>query len=174
LGSSKITWPVRPARASAAAVPGAILRAGLERPPIFVVAVLHRDRGIVLLDAAAHLLEQSLDQRLVRLHRRFEIGVLGLQIVEHVLVIDLGIARSRSQCIGILDLTPWRSKLCGRCSARGGGAGRRFWSSSFLVWLVWASAGGGGKAAMIGSRRIARSSVARPGGSLALGAVERS
>jgi hypothetical protein len=91
-------------RSSRAAVPGAVLSAGLKGPPIFEGAVLHRHRRIVLLDAPPHLLEQCIDQRPVRLHRRFEIGILGLQIVEHVLVIDLGIARVAQPRIRVLHL----------------------------------------------------------------------
>ena len=47
------------------AVPGAVLSAGLERPPVEVIAVTDRDRGFVFLDAALHLLEQSVEQRFV-------------------------------------------------------------------------------------------------------------
>src|SRR3546814_8239760 len=41
---------------------------------------------------AAHFGEQRVDQRAVRSHRRFEIGVFGLQIGKHVRVLHLRIA----------------------------------------------------------------------------------
>ena len=47
-----------------------VLRARLERPPIFERPVGQRDAGQILLDAALHLLEQGIDQRLVRLRRK--------------------------------------------------------------------------------------------------------
>ncbi len=62
-----------------------------------------RDRRFVLLDAALHLLEQGLDELGMRLHRRFEIGVLGLEIGQHRLVLDLRIGRILQPGIGILD-----------------------------------------------------------------------
>jgi hypothetical protein len=39
----------------------------------------------------------------VRLHRRFEIGVLGLEVGEHIGVVDLGIALVLQPEIRILD-----------------------------------------------------------------------
>ena len=47
------------------AVPGAVLRAGRERPPVEIIAVADRDRAVVLLDPPLHLLEQLVDQRAV-------------------------------------------------------------------------------------------------------------
>ena len=88
-GSSKMTWSSPPR--DRLAVPGPILRARLERPPVEPVAVADRDRAVVLLDPPLHLLEQLVDQRLVLRLPALEIGVLGLQIGEHVGVIDLRI-----------------------------------------------------------------------------------
>ena len=42
-------------------VPVAVLRAGLERPPVEPLAVADRDRAFVFLEPALHLLEQRLD-----------------------------------------------------------------------------------------------------------------
>jgi hypothetical protein len=81
----------------------AILGAGLERPPVEPVAVLDRNRAVVLLLAALQFLEQGFDQRLVRLLPGFEIGVLGLEIVQHRLVLDLGIAGVAQPGIGSVD-----------------------------------------------------------------------
>jgi hypothetical protein len=39
----------------------------------------------------------------VRGHRRLEISVLGLEVVQHVLVVDLGIALVLEPEIGVLD-----------------------------------------------------------------------
>ena len=85
------------------AVPVAVLGAGLERPPVEPVAVLDRDRAVVLLDATLHLLEQLVGQRLVRRHRRFEIIILGLQIGEHILVLDVRIAGIANPRPRVLD-----------------------------------------------------------------------
>ena len=119
------------------AVPVAILRALLERRPVKPVAVLQRDRAVVFLDAALHLLEQRFDQRRVRLHRRFEIGVLGLQIVEHVLVIDLGIALVAKPGIGVLDADRRGARSCRGAVRRA--AGREGWS--LVMVAFWARAG---------------------------------
>ena len=86
-----------------APIPGPVLSAGPERPPIDPVVVADRDRRFVLLKPALHLLVQGLDERCMRLHRRLEIGVLGLEIGEHVLVLDLGIEGILQPGIGILD-----------------------------------------------------------------------
>src|SRR3546814_7702987 len=67
------------AAGDALAIPFAILGALLERPPVEPVAVLNRQRAVVLLDAPLHPLEQRLDQLRVRRHHRLEIGVPGLQ-----------------------------------------------------------------------------------------------
>ena len=77
--------------------------AGRERPPIEEVAVADRDRAVVLGDAAAHFLEDGLDQRLVRRHRRFVIGILGAQIGEHVLVVDDRVGLVLQPVPGVLD-----------------------------------------------------------------------
>src|SRR3546814_6773630 len=53
---------------------------------------LYGNARIVLLLPAAHFGEQRVDQRAVRSHRRFEIGVFGLQIGKHVRVLHLRIA----------------------------------------------------------------------------------
>ena len=53
---------------------------------IEVVADAHRDAEVGLLDAAEHLLVERLLQRLRRLHDRFGVGVLGLQVLD-----DLGV-----------------------------------------------------------------------------------
>jgi hypothetical protein len=39
----------------------------------------------------------------VRLHRRFEIGVLGLEIAEHLFVLDLRVEGVLQPGIGVLD-----------------------------------------------------------------------
>ena len=93
------------------AIPQPILAAGLERPPIGMVAVDLRHRGVVLLQPALHLVEQRVDQRGVRGHRRIEIGVLGLQIVEDLRILDRGIRLVLQPVIGIRD----------RDAVRGGG-----------------------------------------------------
>src|SRR3712207_7892762 len=59
--------------------PGAVLRAGLERPPIFERAVLHGDRGIVLLDPSAHLLEDRKSTRLNSSHANISYAVFCLK-----------------------------------------------------------------------------------------------
>ena len=74
------------------AEPLAVLRALLEAPPVEVGAVLGRDRGIVFLEAPLELVEDPAGQRLARRHDRLEVGVLGLQVVEHRGVRHLGIA----------------------------------------------------------------------------------
>src|SRR3546814_18362063 len=53
---------------------------------------LYGNARIVLLLPAAHFGEQRVDQRAVRSHRPFEIGVFGLQIGKHVRVLHLRIA----------------------------------------------------------------------------------
>ena len=85
------------------AIPFAILGAGLERPPIEIVAVLDRHRPVVFLDPAFHLLDQFVDEPLVGRHRRFEISVFGLQIVVHLGALDLRIAGIAEPGPGILD-----------------------------------------------------------------------
>jgi len=85
------------------AVPAAVLRAGLERPPVKPVAVLDRNRAVVLLDPPLHLLEQLLKQRLVLSRPGFEISVLGVQIGEDIRVIDLGIFRVAQPVPRVLD-----------------------------------------------------------------------
>ncbi|MCY1172896.1 hypothetical protein D9M73_130400 [compost metagenome] len=94
------------ARRDRAAPPFAILPAGFERSPIDPVAILLRHRAIVFLDAALHLLIQPVDQRLVRFHHAFEIGVLGGEIGKHIRVIDLGIVRVLQPGIRILNRVP--------------------------------------------------------------------
>ena len=75
------------------AVPGPVLRAGRECPPVKEVAVLDRDRAVVLLYAAFHLLEQLVHQWLVLCRPGAEIIVLGVKVGEDVRVIHLGIFR---------------------------------------------------------------------------------
>ena len=97
-GNNPCPRPRRPRRRSVRrspppswlAEPLAVLRAGLERPPISTSRRrFSGTAGSVFLDPPLHLLEQRVDQRLVRRHRRFEISVLGLQIGEHVIVGDI-------------------------------------------------------------------------------------
>src|SRR3546814_18878935 len=68
---------------------------GLERPPVKPVAILRRNACIIFLLAALHFGEKGVDQRLVWCHRRFEIGVFGLQIAKH-----RGIFRSEERRVG--------------------------------------------------------------------------
>src|SRR5207253_6582805 len=43
-------------------IPGPVLRAGRERPPIEIVAVADRNRAVVFLDPPLHLLEQLVEE----------------------------------------------------------------------------------------------------------------
>ena len=79
----------------------AIFRAFLEFGPVEIVALPLRNGGIVLLDPRLHLFEQRIDQLLLRLHLRFEPGVLGVQIGEHIRVIDRGIGLVVQPVVGI-------------------------------------------------------------------------
>ncbi|PAV70337.1 hypothetical protein WR25_09833 [Diploscapter pachys] len=116
---------VRPAR-DGLAPPFAILAAGLERGPVEPVAILLRDRGFVLLDARLHLFVQRVDQRLVRRHDGFEIGVLGFEIGEDVGVGDLGILRVLQPGIGVVDRHAMRGETVGAALGDGGrGVGHR-------------------------------------------------
>ena len=75
-----------------AAVEFAILPAFLEFGPIFKIPVALRNSCIRFLDAPAQFGKQRIDQRLAPVHLRFEIGIFGAEILEHILVIDSGIA----------------------------------------------------------------------------------
>src|SRR3546814_16739725 len=76
---------------------------GLERPPVKPVAILRRNACIIFLLAALHFGEKGVDQRLVWCHRRFEIGVFGLQIAKHRGIFDLRIAGIAQPCVIVRD-----------------------------------------------------------------------
>ena len=84
-------------------VPLAIFRAGIEGVPIDECAVLLRHAGVVVLHPAFHLGEQRVDEPSMRLHRRFEIGVLRVEIAEHVRVVDLRIGGIAKPGVRVFD-----------------------------------------------------------------------
>src|SRR3546814_8231760 len=65
----------RRASGDRAAIPCAVLRPRRICPPVKPIPILYGNARIVLLLPAAHFGEQRVDQRAVRSHRRFEIGV---------------------------------------------------------------------------------------------------
>ena len=120
---------VRPARRRLAPVL-AILRAFLELGPVDVVAVLLGHRAVVLLDTRAHLGEQGFGEGCLRRHLGFEIGVLRLDVVQHVLVVDGGIGLVVEPVIRVFDGDPvagvavralFRDGGLDFCGGRGGG-----------------------------------------------------
>ena len=70
-----------------------ILRALRVGGPVDPVAIFLRHAAVVLFKAVFHLLEELLDQRLLRRHVGLEVAVFFLQVAEHLLVGDLGILR---------------------------------------------------------------------------------
>ena len=84
----------------------AVLRAFLELAPVEVVAVFLRNRGVVLLDTATHFREQRVCQRGLACHFRFEIGVLRLDVIEHVLVVHHRIGLVVEPVIRVFDGDP--------------------------------------------------------------------
>ena len=84
----------------------AVFRAFLELRPVEIIPAALRHGGIVFLDARLHLREQFVDQRLLRLHPRFEPRVFGLQMVEHVLVVDRRIGLVAQPVIGVGNRDP--------------------------------------------------------------------
>ena len=116
--------PVR-LRGRGAAIPFAILRAGLEGAPIDIVAILLRHRRVIFLDAPLHFLEQPVDQRLVRRHRAFEPAIFRLQIGQDILVLHLRITRIAQPGIGILHLDAMVGKLMEAAFGDGRAGGRR-------------------------------------------------
>ena len=113
------------------AVVFAILRALFEFGPVEPVAAALGNGRIVLLDARLHLVEQFVDQFLVRLHPRLEPGVLCFEMGEHGLVGHLRIAGVAQPGVRIGDGDPVMriGKVAffgpGSCGGRGGGAARR-------------------------------------------------
>jgi len=93
-------------RGNSPSPPPAILRARLELPPVEPVAVADRHRRIVFLDPPLHLLEQLVDQRPVRLRPGLEIGILGLEVGEHLLVGDVGVALVAKPGVWVFDRDP--------------------------------------------------------------------
>ncbi|MNL34638.1 hypothetical protein D3C87_1566210 [compost metagenome] len=57
-----------------------LLAAGHEQRAIGIRSIIDRNRGIILLDTAFHLLEQLFLKRLGVAHCGFHIGILGLQM----------------------------------------------------------------------------------------------
>ena len=72
--------------------PGAILRTWFEAPPIFKAAISDRHAGIILFDAGFQFFENRVGYAGQRRGFRFEIGVFGFHISQHIGIIDLGIA----------------------------------------------------------------------------------
>ena len=81
----------------------AILRALVKFRPIDPVAILLRDRRIIFLDPALHLLENRLGQRRLRLHLRLIIGVFRLEMGEDFLIVDHRIALVAQPVIFVAD-----------------------------------------------------------------------
>ncbi len=134
-----------------------------------------RDRAVVLGDAPAHLRRRASSiSGAVRRHRRLEIGVLGAQIGEHVGVVDGRIGGVAQPVIRVLDASRrGASKLCGRCSATGGGGswpagvvGEGVWAV-MVSFRVWAAAGRLARSRAAVSRRMRKG--IRSGARLALG-----
>jgi hypothetical protein len=91
------------APASRPPVPLAIFRAGVEGIPIDECAVLLRHAGIVVFHPAFHLGEQCVDKLSTRLHCRFEIGVLSVEIREHVWIVDLRVGGVAKPSVSIFN-----------------------------------------------------------------------
>ena len=70
-----------------------VVLAGLEAAVVPVAALTRRHAGIVLLDAADDLLVQGVFQWLQRCQQLVGIGILGLQVGQHVLVLALVVAQ---------------------------------------------------------------------------------
>ncbi len=79
------------------------MRAGVEGRPVNVVAVLLRNAGIVILHPAFHLGEDGVDEFLMRLHLRFEIRILGVEIGQHIGIGDIRITGIAQPRVRILD-----------------------------------------------------------------------
>ena len=88
-----VRWPTRP---------DAILLALLEAPLVVERAVLHGHVGVLGRLPRLDLLEQFLDQALARRHPRLEIGVLFLQIRQHVGVVHGWVAVVLQPTVGVL------------------------------------------------------------------------
>ena len=88
------------------AIPAPVLRPRLERPPVEEIAVSDRDRAFVLLDPSLHLPEQLLEQVLLLPRPGLEISILGVEVGEHVGVIDLRIFGIAQPVPGVLDGHP--------------------------------------------------------------------
>jgi len=62
-----------------------------------------RHASIFILHPAFHLGEQRIDETSSRLHHRFKIGVLRVEIAEHVGVIDIRVGRIAKPSVTIFD-----------------------------------------------------------------------
>ena len=85
------------------AIPGPVLRARRERPPVIIVPVALRDGAVILGHAPAHLGEERVGERAMGRHGGFEIGVLGAQVGQHVGVVDRRVGAVAQPVIRVLD-----------------------------------------------------------------------
>ena len=114
--------------------PYAVLRTFGESPLVVERAVLDRNVCVIRLLARLDFLVYRLDQFAARSHRRLEVGVLGLQIGDHVLVVDRWKAVVLQPAIGVLHGQAVEG--VGRRSRFGHGRRRRVCHVGYLSHMV--------------------------------------
>ena len=92
--NAKRRWPTGP---------NAILAFALEAPLVVVGAIAHRHAAFVRLLAALEFGEDRLYQPLMRHHHRVEVGVLGVQIGQHIGILHVRIAIVLQPAIGVFE-----------------------------------------------------------------------
>jgi hypothetical protein len=100
-----------------------IILAGLEARVVPVAALAVRHRTVVLLDAADDLLVQLVLQRLQRRHPRVDVGVLGVEVSQHLRILAGVVAQPVVLVAALGAMRGFHHvRLLGDV---GGGAGRR-------------------------------------------------